>query len=61
MIISNLYAGKILLDKHGIPKATDCSHGVGLHSVSSIVKAHNGALEFEIGEEFTVKVLMNET
>ena len=47
LFIRNPYENAIIYDKHGLPKSSQANHGIGLHSVLSIVKAHNGNLQIE--------------
>ena len=47
LFIRNPYENAIIYDKHGLPKSSQANHGIGLHSVFDIVKAHNGNLQIE--------------
>ena len=57
---SNEYRGVILFDKNGLPKTRNGSQGIGLRSVSNIVKKYNGHMVVETEDgKFNVYIIMN--
>ena len=57
--MDNTFAGKLRLDKDGIPRSTRPGHGLGLQSVGNTVRRYHGTINYQIHENvFSVNILM---